>query len=96
MQLYYKDAWSHQGTGILKARVSREFFNLEFFLHDPPCDHSVFRIRIRMDPVFFADPDPDFKTRIRPFFPLIYCTVYKNQLKLVLIFNLCLIFLPLY
>ena len=26
---------------------------------------SVFRIRIQMDPGFFADPDPDFKTRIR-------------------------------
>ena len=26
--------------------------------------------RIQMDPGFYADPDPDFKTRIRPFFAL--------------------------
>ena len=33
---------------------------------------SVFRIRIQMDPDFFADPDPDLKTRIRipPYFAL--------------------------
>ena len=35
--------------------------------------------RIRMHPVFFANPDPDFQTRIRPFFALI--NSYENWYK---------------
>ena len=31
---------------------------------------AVFRIRILIDPGFFADPDPGFKVRIRPFINL--------------------------
>ena len=38
----------------------------------------MFRIRIRMDPGFFADTDPDFKTRIRPFFAF---NIFNNLMR---------------